>query len=107
MSVEQITVTRYKCRCEHDDCRWEWVTDAIPERCAKCKKMSWQDPTKHASKKYAAHGKNLTVVEWAELLGVARHTLRTRIRSGWSPEEVFTAGLYRVGPKFKNRKDAE
>jgi hypothetical protein len=36
-------------------------------------------------------GETHTVTEWADLLGINRHTLRNRIKAGWSIERVVTA----------------
>ena len=42
------------------------------------------------SKKYTAHGKTLTIREWAEELGVTLSCLRKRLASGMTAEDAFT-----------------
>jgi hypothetical protein len=41
MSIEKITKTIYRCRCEWPDCKHKWDAEKIPDRCAKCKRWSW------------------------------------------------------------------
>lgn len=40
--------------------------------------------------KYSCSGKSLTVLEWAEELGVKPSTLGTRLARGWSTEKAFS-----------------
>jgi predicted site-specific integrase-resolvase len=34
-----------------------------------------------------------TLIQWSEFLGIAYHTLRRRLREGWSIERAFTEGV--------------
>lgn len=35
------TKTVYHCKCANEDCLWEWDADELPERCARCKRFTW------------------------------------------------------------------
>lgn len=35
-------------------------------------------------------GKNLTIIEWSEITGIHKATIRRRIGAGWTPEEALT-----------------
>lgn len=35
---------RYKCKCER--CQWEWISDKLPNACARCKTTAWNSKKK-------------------------------------------------------------
>lgn len=57
------------------------------------KKMRGPRRGPRSGKKYEAHGKRLTIMEWSERLGVGMRSLRSRLAMGWPHERVFTKAL--------------
>ena len=54
-----------------------------------------------------AHGKSLTMRQWAKELNLPQKTLRNRLDRGWTPEATFTPGkqLHRGGTTGSRRTD--
>ena len=44
MSYKIIKKQMYDCTCER--CEYNWVTDKLPNACAKCKLTAWNKPKK-------------------------------------------------------------
>lgn len=105
MSYEVITATRYKCRCEATDahgvvCGHKWKSDEIPDRCAKCKRLTWNASDKRRKRRpILFKGKSQTISEWAIEIGIPEDTLRSRINKGWDLEECFFKGKFMAGRK--------
>lgn len=59
------------------------------------------------AKIYTAHGKSLTMRQWAKELNLPQKTLRNRLDRGWTPEATFTPGkqLHRGGTTGSRRAD--
>lgn len=59
------------------------------------------------AKIYTAHGKSLTMRQWAKELNLPQKTLRNRLDRGWTPEATFTPGkqLHRGGTTGSRRTD--
>ena len=77
MSVEKITVVRYRCVCELPDCPgrdpktgkprpWLSRDDAIPKRCSWCKMRNWNG---HADKRLKQDGANWVRVRQCTVCG--------------------------------------
>lgn len=108
MSIETITATRYKLRCEAKKrdgkvCNYTWESDSIPDRCSLCKSPTWNG-SKKARTLLTHNGKSLSVTEWAEELGIKRITIYARIRRGWEIDEILDPGSFMAGRKPKGEK---
>jgi len=66
-----------------DNCRW--VT------------MSEQQRNKRNNKFIEYNGEIHCISEWAELTGIPKGTITSRLRYGWTPEEIFT-----IKPSYSN-----
>lgn len=49
------------------------------------------------AKIYTAHGKSLTMRQWAKELNLPQKTLRNRLDRVWTPEATFTPGKQHAG----------
>ena len=50
-----------------------------------------QARNRRSNRHITAHGQTRTLTEWAERTGIGRTTLRRRIDSGWTPEQILIA----------------
>jgi len=94
MPVKTITRTMYECTCSHPECSHytkPWFTDAIPVRCAGCKRRTWNRPARLSTKApLTFNGDTLTVAEWSRKLGLAKTTIPWRMKQGWPMEQVLS-----------------
>jgi hypothetical protein len=68
----------------HDNCRW------IP-------KSRQQDNTRRVNK-LTTGGVTRSLPEWARLLGISPEVLRTRLKAGWTHDQILTFPLGKVRP---------
>ena len=95
MSIEKITSTRYRCRCELPDCPGNgkpWLSEdsKIPERCRWCRRRTWNPKDKRPIKLITIDGETKKVSEWAESAGLSPILIRWRLRHGWDEKEAVT-----------------
>ena len=64
-----------------DNCRWV--------------SMKEQANNRSTNRNVEFAGQNLSISEWADLLGIRKETLRKRLDSGWSIEESLTKPITR------------
>lgn len=68
-----------------DNCRW--VTNNEQQRNKRNNRIIEYDGESHC------------IAEWAEITGISKDTIESRLRYGWSPEEILT-----IQPSYKNSK---
>jgi hypothetical protein len=91
MSVIKVIKEVFHCTCDHSNCRYEWDADAIPQRCAKCQRRTWNRPTRIPSKKpLTFNGETLTIAQWSRKLGLAKTTIPWRIKQSFPMEQVLS-----------------
>jgi hypothetical protein len=52
-----------------------------------------QGNNRRSNRSIEFNGEVRTLIQWSEFLGIAYHTLRRRLREGWSIERAFTEGV--------------
>lgn len=93
MAVEQVTETIYKCTCNWKNCLHKWESDHIPERCAKCKRYTWNRAAiRHGrgGKQVEAFGRSQTIAEWGKEYNLSRAAIHARIKIGWTVEDAIS-----------------
>ena len=95
MSVERITVTRYRCTCELPDCAGKgqpWISNdhMIPERCAHCGRRTWNGKDKRKNVFLTALGKTQRLSEWSKETGISSQLIHHRIKIGWTEEQAVS-----------------
>jgi hypothetical protein len=97
MSIEQITAVRYRCVCDHkEDCGHKWTSDHIPDRCARCKRATWNRPARRHGrngKQLTAFGRSQTLAEWGREFNISTATISARIKNGWAVENAVKTPL--------------
>ena len=53
------------------------------------------------------NGESLSIAEWADRLGIARRTIRSRIEYGWPIERVLSESVQLVGKRMHKRRLAK
>lgn len=106
MSYEKITTTRYRLKCEATNkdgtiCGYKWESDTIPDRCARCKKTTWNGRSPFRGSLLPYRGKSQTIRQWAIELGIKEPTIRQRIKRGWEIEDCLDTGTFMPGRKPK------
>lgn len=99
MSVKKIKRFIYLCKCEAKDqttgevCGYEWESDHIPDRCARCKKYTWNRKNLVAGREgnpIKLMGKTQTIAAWAREYGIGKATVHRRIKLGWTLKDAIT-----------------
>ena len=95
MSVEKITQTKYRCKCELKDCKGKgmpWLSDneLIPERCRWCGRRTWNGTDLRKNSFISANGKTLRLSEWAKQSGLSAPLIRARLKFGWTEKDAVT-----------------
>ncbi len=107
MSYETIQATRYRCTCEAvtkdgSVCGYKWEADSLPDKCVSCHRRTWNGKDKrHRGIKLEHNGKNLTIREWANAIGVAEMTIRQRLARGFATADALDPSKFMPGPKPK------
>lgn len=95
MSVKKINAVRYICKC--DQCKHKWESDHEPERCAKCKRGTWNRPAiRHGrnGKQIKAFGKSQTIAAWGREYKISRSNIHARIKNGWTVEAAISTPVH-------------
>ncbi len=98
MSIEQITAVRYKCQCDHVDCAHAWESDSIPNRCAKCKRGTWNRAPIRVGRNgnpIEAFGKKKTISEWGREYNLSASTISARLKHGWKVEDAISKPVHK------------
>ena len=94
MPVKEINKKLFECTCVYPECPHHtkpWFTDAVPERCAGCKRRTWNRPARISSREpLTFNGETMTIAQWSRNLGLAKTTIPWRIKQGWPMEQVLT-----------------
>lgn len=70
--------------------------------CARCNQKRGQHKIRDSWRKkvgITAHGKTLTLNEWADELGISRTSIVWRLKNGWSLDKALSQGRGITGPK--------
>lgn len=54
----------------------------------------------HNAKRYDFNGYTRTLDEWAEVTGISRHTIRSRLSNGWTIDRALTATINEAGKRM-------
>ena len=95
MSVEKITQTRYRCKCELPDCKgkgkpWTSYGNLPPERCRWCGRRTWNGIDQRKNNFVTVHSNTLRLSEWAKLTGISAQLIHSRLKAGWTEEQAVT-----------------
>lgn len=95
MSVEKITQTRYRCKCNFLDCKGKgksWLSFAavIPDRCRWCGRRTWNGIDQRKNPFITALGKTQSRCEWSKETGLSKQVIDYRLKAGWSEEKAVT-----------------
>lgn len=96
--IQKITAVRYQCKCDWPDCAHPWESDEIPERCAKCKRRTWNRPAirhGHDGKQIEAFGKSQTIAAWGREFKISRANIHLRIKKGWTVEAAISTPVHK------------
>lgn len=91
MSATKIMKVMFHCKCDVLKCSYEWDTEAIPLRCARCKSRRWNRPTRLPRKApLTFNGKTQTIAEWSRELNLSKTVIPWRIKQGWPMDQVLS-----------------
>jgi predicted adenine nucleotide alpha hydrolase (AANH) superfamily ATPase len=91
MSSVKITKEVFHCKCERDECGYEWEPEVVPSRCPKCKSRRWNRSARLSrSKPITFNGETLTISQWAKKLGLSKTAILWRLKEGWPLEQVLS-----------------
>lgn len=96
--IEKTNAVRYQCTCDHKDCKHTWESDEIPDRCAKCKRGTWNRPLLRPGRngrQIEAFGKSQTIVQWGKKYGISPATISSRIKIGWTVEDAIAMPVHK------------
>ena len=94
MPVKEIVKKMFECTCSHPACPHHikpWIAEQIPERCASCKRRTWNRPARISTKEpLTFNGKTQSVAAWSRELGLAKTTIPWRMKQGWPMDQVLS-----------------
>lgn len=105
MSYIEIETKRFQCHCQL--CQHDWTADKLPKRCASCKSPAWNTGNKtlgRIAQRFPAHGKNLTITEWAKETGLPRQRIYYRLVNGMTIEQALSPDVLPKGHLAKAAK---
>lgn len=100
--IKKITAVRYKCTCDHSDCKYKWESEDIPDRCSKCKRRTWNHPAiRHGreGKQVKAFGKSQTIAAWGREYKISRSSIHARIKNGWTVKAAISTPIHKKEEK--------
>lgn len=76
-----------------DNCRWI--------------SLAQQQRNKRNNRLITYSGETHCVAEWAEIKGISKSTIVSRLRGGWTPEEIFTIPPSHKNSRYKSNRSME